>query len=515
LEKTHLTEPGQKAVIAWDGTNETLVLSSSVSADSIDNLVWVVPLPSKRAPVVTAATLKPFGALTWLFASDALKVAADKDPITKALRSGGAVPEVSKISEEIVDIYDVTILEARSPGALTAWLTKHGYNVDPAIVQRLRSRPGDGPLYYIVNRMDLGAKHAQAISAVDQGFHEAWQEYVSLCAQVDAQAQALNRPERLLPGALHGLSWDPDAARLDEINSPMNPADLPILRSWDVGGGCAIVERYALPVSYSSPQDLQASRLWVLLRNGVPKLVLNRIDGKYLQDREIVAARYQGALQGTWDEPYSKDTIAEIGKLIRSHFGDGRGGSDVLFKDYWQKEQTYTVRIPGLRLAPRLQSLAYSLFGVPGVNPSGETTLEQRLSVLERGGSTSAGLHNQVEELQEELRKLKLGLATPLTIVFQPSAPMFPLRISGLGQGNTDIEVYVISDRASRDEHGTLVYDAAKPLDESARRYLDGLGTLSKDAMATRLTFKGRLEDLKDDAVFVPMDGKVGLGVQK
>jgi hypothetical protein len=33
--------------------------------------------------------------------------------------------------------------------------------------------------------------------------------------------------------------------------------------------------------------------------------------------------------------------------------------------------------------------------------------------------------------------------------------------------------------------------------------------------MATRLTFKGRLEDLKDDAVFVPMDGKVGLGVQK
>jgi hypothetical protein len=46
--------------------------------------------------------------------------------------------------------------------------------------------------------MDLGAKHAQAISAVDQGFHEAWQEYVSLCAQVDAQAQV--RIPRIVTG---------------------------------------------------------------------------------------------------------------------------------------------------------------------------------------------------------------------------------------------------------------------------------------------------------------------------
>jgi len=51
-------EPGQKAIIAWSGSKEILILSTDVYADESTKVLEVLPLPSK--PVVKDGNFKSF-----------------------------------------------------------------------------------------------------------------------------------------------------------------------------------------------------------------------------------------------------------------------------------------------------------------------------------------------------------------------------------------------------------------------------------------------------------------------
>jgi len=80
---------------------------------------------------------------------------------------------------------------------------------------------------------------------------------------------------------------------------------------------------------------------------------------------------------------------------------------------------------------------------------------------------------------------------------------MFPLRISGLGQGQTWIDVYVLADGAARDQRGALSVEKVAALDAGTAAQMQGLPAR---AVATRLSYHGPLEGLKVDAVF-DLDG--------
>jgi len=51
-------EPGQKAIVAWNGAEEILILSTGVSASGETLVVELIPLPSK--PQVEAASFTSF-----------------------------------------------------------------------------------------------------------------------------------------------------------------------------------------------------------------------------------------------------------------------------------------------------------------------------------------------------------------------------------------------------------------------------------------------------------------------
>ena len=61
--------PDQKVVIAWDGKNETMILSTKVQSNELANLGWIIPIKSKQKPVVELADVKVFYGLQKYFTS--------------------------------------------------------------------------------------------------------------------------------------------------------------------------------------------------------------------------------------------------------------------------------------------------------------------------------------------------------------------------------------------------------------------------------------------------------------
>jgi len=47
-------EPGQKAIIAWNGTTEILILSTDIFASSVAKVLEILPLPSNPTEVERA-----------------------------------------------------------------------------------------------------------------------------------------------------------------------------------------------------------------------------------------------------------------------------------------------------------------------------------------------------------------------------------------------------------------------------------------------------------------------------
>ena len=58
IEGVSIYEPGQKAILAWNGREEIMILSTDVSSSEETLVVEILPLPSK--PVVEAASFDSF-----------------------------------------------------------------------------------------------------------------------------------------------------------------------------------------------------------------------------------------------------------------------------------------------------------------------------------------------------------------------------------------------------------------------------------------------------------------------
>ena len=81
---------------------------------------------------------------------------------------------------------------------------------------------------------------------------------------------------------------------------------------------------------------------------------------------------------------------------------------------------------------------------------------------------------------------------------------MFPLRISGLGRGETNIEVYLVGEGSMRDRNGTLTLDSSHAVDTTTLERLGDLPGVKEGTMVSRFSYKGLLENLEKDAVFAP-----------
>lgn len=102
----------------------------------------------------------------------------------------------------------------------------------------------------------------------------------------------------------------------------------------------------------------------------------------------------------------------------------------------------------------------------------------------------------------KELADVNQGIATPLKITFKPSKPLYPLRISALNQGATNIEVYFCAAYPAEDISWLLKVDKFKRLSYGNRKKLGFYFSSEARAYLTRLSYNGRLSKLSADAIF-------------
>ena len=111
-----ITLPAQKAVIIYENNTEDLILQVKYEGE-VENFAWVVPLPNR--PTINVSQPELFFELFSLTVPEYLRM----------IRPGGGEKPVlvEVIERKTVGIYDVAVLYAEDPEALTNWLNLNGY----------------------------------------------------------------------------------------------------------------------------------------------------------------------------------------------------------------------------------------------------------------------------------------------------------------------------------------------------------------------------------------------------
>ena len=107
-------EPGQKAILAWNGKEEILILSTDVSSSRQTLVVEILPLPSK--PAVAAGSFHSFEEIQTLIWTEGLNTLTyrNKDQV----RSGS----VEVVFHEEIGAHNVTVVSASDASELTRWM---------------------------------------------------------------------------------------------------------------------------------------------------------------------------------------------------------------------------------------------------------------------------------------------------------------------------------------------------------------------------------------------------------
>jgi len=97
------------------------------------------------------------------------------------------------------------------------------------------------------------------------------------------------------------------------------------------------------------------------------------------------------------------------------------------------------------------------------------------------------------------LIEIKNGITAPLKIEFQPEKPFYPMRMSSINQGNSEIIVYLFSINPTKDENNVLEVSQMTKLTD----YLKDQYNLKDKEYVTMFTYSGSLNNIKDDSYFV------------
>jgi hypothetical protein len=109
-------------------------------------------------------------------------------------------------------------------------------------------------------------------------------------------------------------------------------------------------------------------------------------------------------------------------------------------------------------------------------------------------------------------RSLAKGMATPLKFEFWPEQPYYPLKISSIHTGNTNINVYVVAKYAVTDTNSIMDPVATKRVFPSLRQDLkEWVGAERAVLYVTRLNYMDEISLLHNDAVFVKTSYSEGL----
>ncbi|MEM4246401.1 MAG: DUF2330 domain-containing protein [Candidatus Bathyarchaeia archaeon] len=191
--------PGQKAIIAWNGAVERLILSTDLYASADTTVLEVLPLPSE--PSVAEGSFESFEAIQSLMMKNMPRAEAPQE------RSGLEV-----IFHERVGAHDITIVKATSVEELTRFISEYAREMglaQPIMVKKTRGILSDyiarGYNYWVFDLVDLYSA-PKSINPVIYDFETASLYYplkISATAEGDTEVTLyLITPERVDESAI-------------------------------------------------------------------------------------------------------------------------------------------------------------------------------------------------------------------------------------------------------------------------------------------------------------------------
>lgn len=532
-EEIHLYLPNQKAIVSWDGVTEKMVLSSSVATDEISNIVWIVPIQSYSKPEVEAGNISLFEDLV-----DYFKVQDYGRNYGK--RAGNSEGGVEVIESKEVDIYDITILKTESASDLLNWLNNNEYNVPEEAEPIFEEYVQKNNMYFVANKIDLKNKYSEELELLPEAienakgkvneernkiFLEFEEKFEFLGCDIKQDDQNPKSYQELIKECLiYNVK-----KRLDSENINYTYYDgsksIPYIQhsvenypKWgfpeqNFNGqfySVGYYQDYVIPSNYKIIFDLPGintckSQIYDYNDDYVEiyRSNTNKSDG--YDDPKL----HKCVSEATADKMYAYANIFknEMNRiywyLVYKNSEDFRAYDDaqeLIRKDLAWKEILKSLDSENVEF---ICGRSLQNYRVPLPTRKPQINLYQ----LERAEIDYENLLLYQEEnftsLCKPFRELKFGMATPLKFIFQPEKPYYPLEISSLGEGVSNIEVYVISENPMSDQSKVMQQVITKKIDSELKgkltRYLEN----ENAKYIMRFSWRGNLNNLTKDSIFI------------
>jgi len=120
-------EPGQKAILAWNGYEEIMILSTDVASSQETLVVEILPLPSK--PDVEAASFQSFEEIQRLIWQEGMNM------LMYDTEGGARSGSVEVIFHEEIGAHNITVVRADDTSELSSWMSSflESSGVDDAV----------------------------------------------------------------------------------------------------------------------------------------------------------------------------------------------------------------------------------------------------------------------------------------------------------------------------------------------------------------------------------------------
>ena len=522
-----IRQPDQRAVIAWDGERQEMVLFSGFVPDDISNFAWVIPVKSRKKPEVAACDTQFFNCLSGIFRGK-------KKFLT---REPGLLGKKITVSSKR-EFYSITVLE---PGqGVMGWLSGRGYVLSRKAVNVMEDYLKEIDMYFLINEIRLGDKYADEIKQVNEIYDNAKKEYNEIAANIWGLFSKGPFVDRRYKGKKiqdvminYLKTWNPRQAR----EKP----------------GFYWLEDYFNRITESEFRKRGLSGTFVYVLNddtlrieGNPRLKLSMVDGRpepvitydfkimkyswkkgefslkgysvekntiYFPDNSLSkyrgeVSKYAGARALTENDsedllrffsPDGYDYSGFIKKIdervkifrdviltdVESVLGENLSGLTALFhkiESYNNKPQVYVKKF---------------------YDPDYNAGFKEKVRSLVNSSSISVEAKKKFCELEKEITGLERGTNTPLLISFAAEEPYYPLKSSVINGGECRIEVYFISGGDVTDRRAVLFKDKkVVKIDEKTAQAIKGNFEIRNADRISWFYQSNKFENLLSDVFF-------------
>jgi len=465
--------PKQKAVITWNGSEETMILASYVQSDNLENIAWIIPIKSEYPPIVNASNNTIFKELDSMFRDYWYKSVRTNDTPTGAGGSG-----VSLIEQKEIDVFDISILEADDASDLLDWLNENSYKIPERTELVIENYIFYGTRYFVAIKLDFTNKYKEEMEKIEELEKEYFNyflfkknlyetvSYIDYIISIDDFAE-----DNINENAIKFYQYVGDFFENNELDE----------------AGFLRDRFYNYYYLYSNFIEDFVSEY--------PDYFLN--DGS----NNIQAKKWSSIARSFHEPRYER---FEPGIYCKNNEDDWRGTRLV-----YKSELTKGYSSIGVCDEEHNIKINDSIEDFHKMHMNLYDEIEQRVKNFNNVIRNKNLNKEKIKELESLIYNLANGRATPLQIKFNPEEPTYPLLISSLNEGVSKIGVYVFTNNEVIDKNHILEIWDTKDLDEDTRRKLKKYINIGDAKKVTLLYYDGSLKDLSDDAIF--LNAKINL----